>query len=355
MELFKRCLRVCCKRCVDERKDSDASTKIILPPPSRRGSTYPSVTVPQTFTCLAQPDFEIPNSTQYSNLTLPVSARRKHSSPSVLTTAVAIQLTGSTSNLMESTISMPDPAVYIHDVDENWNRTKSDDTLWRCDSTPMVNIHTSPSSPPSGSKSTAVKRLSLAAIHATHSRRSSMSSFDISKDEVDSDLYDSSELLPDSESNGRLCFSIHYDPDFDQMNVHVICAKGLRHHDNLSPVHDSYVKVSLMPPCKKKPNKTHTATQRGTEDPLYNETFTFDAISVTKTEYINLKLTVCTFDKSSKRRKLGTIVHKFDADSLQKHSDVKIWRHLTTEGIKVSPHYLKHMRAPVSWWLSSHS
>lgn len=329
MEYLKQCLQLCCKKCIDDdRKDSNASTTKIILPPSRRGSVHPgSAGIPSTYTFLAQPSFRIPNNDeQYNSLSIPLTPRRKQSSPTILMSAVPVQMSFSSSSLLQSVHSMPDPTIYVEDFDENWNQ-KPLELLARSDSVPSVNRLT-PTTP-----TRSMKRLSLSAGQPGHSRRSSMSSFDISKEEVDSDLYDSCDILPDANSNGRLCFTVNYDKEFEQLTVKVLCAKSLWQHDASSPVHDSYVKVSLLPPYKKKSTKTSTAVQRAAQNPTYDETFVFDKVAVGITETISLKLTVCTFDKSSRKKKLGSIIYHVDTEKAHKNPEAKIWRHLYGTGM----------------------
>lgn len=327
MECVKKIL-IRCKDCCVRRKDSSSSTQIILPT-SRKVTSKDGIVNRSTFTYLPQPDFYIPlgddrHITSSGN-------HRKQSAPPVLTRTVAIQplCAYATTDRMHHSL---EPQIHVEeDVDvhnQNNNSMSSEERPWRS-SESVCSVH-SPISPSPRRR----QRLSVANIASNHSRRSSMSSFDISRDEVDSDMYESSELSPDLNSNGKICFSVSYDKEVEQLIVAVHCAKTLWHQE-LNAIAESHVKVSLHPSPTKKMNKIITATQKETANPIFDEKLRINNVPLTSLETIAVNLTIIAVDKSSKKRKLGTVVYKLDA-SLSRSDEVpekKIWKHIYGEGM----------------------
>lgn len=347
MEFIKGCLsscfETCCKNCI-KRKDSTSSVQIILPQ-SRKSPSGHGLLSKSTFTYLAQPDFHIPLTATTSNeekrtVSTPPT-RRKSSAPPVLTRATMVQpMSTYTCSQAKSVHSFIEPQITIEEdsgdetIENLNNNSTAFDSGWR-----SMDSIASPSSP-MRPMLTHQKRLSVAACH---SRRSSMSSFDISKDEVDSDMYESGELSHDVNSNGKLCFSVQYDHEFEQLTVTVISAKNLWNSEQNVVVLDSFVKISVQPHLKKKPTKNTTAICKGTPNPFYDEVFTMDGITGASLPMHSVKLTMYMLDKSSRRKKLGVIHYRLDQHIYPDDHAKRIWRHVYGDG-DVSNCYFNHFR-----------
>lgn len=334
MEYLKRALNICCRDCCVRRKDSDSSMQIILPP-SKKMSTKDGVVNSSTYSYIVQPDFFIPDmGSEKPSQTYPNQRQRKQSAPPVLTQTVTVQPLGGArklSGFMHGRLVEPKSTIQIHvndDFSDNLNNNSTSipgrQSPWRSPE------GFSPTRRPSN------RRLSVAHMGPNHSRRSSMSSFDISRDEVDSDMYESQELLHDANSNGRLCFSVAYDNDFEQLTVNVICANSLYNPEQSAVIKNSCVKVSLIPPPKKKPTKSSTSIQKGTSDPMYDETITFDGITIDTLQQCMVKLEMLGIDRSSKKRLCGVVMHELDityANSSDDKNNKRVWKHIFGEGV----------------------
>lgn len=314
-----------------KRKDSSSSVQIILPT-SRKSTSSQGLLSKSTFTYLAQPEFHIPLTSSSSNIekrdlsALPT--RRKSSAPPVLTRPSMVQpmpftQAHSIHTFSEPQITIEEDTLDVEDNKNNNSISSYPDSMWK--STDSVHSPSSPSRPPLVHQ----KRLSVAACH---SRRSSMSSFDISKDEVDSDMYESGELSHDVNSNGKLCFTVNYDYEFEQLTITVISAKNLWNSEQNLAVSDSFVKVAIQPQLKKKPTKNATATHKGTPNPRYDEVFTMDGISAASLALHSVKLAVFTLDKYSRRRRLGMVQYRLDQHLQLEDQTRRIWRHVYGDG-----------------------
>ena len=341
MEYIKKCLNscleTCCKSCCIKRKDSSSSVQIILPH-SRKSPSGHGLLSQSTFTYLAQPDFHIPltvttsNEEKRTSLSTPPT-RRKSSAPPVLTRASMVQPMPSYSCSQTKSIhSFIEPQITIEEDsgDEPTDNINNNSSILEVSTHKWKSVDsiTSPGSP-IRPPLTSQKRLSVAACH---SRRSSMSSFDISRDEVDSDMYESGELSHDVNSNGKLCFSVQYDHEFEQLTVTVISAKNLWNSEHNSVVLDSFVKVSIQPHLKKKPVKNTTAICKGSPNPLFDEVFTMDGITSASLPMHAVKLTVYMLDKSSRRKKLGVVHYRLDQHIYPDDHAKRIWRHVYGDG-----------------------
>lgn len=336
MEYIKKALNMCCKNCCAKRKSSeDSGVRIILPSNKTFASRSGSSIRTTTFTYLAQPNFYIPMSDD-KFIPSPPSNRRKQSAPPILTQMVPVQPFAAYSPTNEKMHSSAhEPIIHIEEhsnepVSDNHNNNHPslvDTSIYKSTESVCSSHGTlSPSTRPKYNN----KRLSVAQL-ASHSRRSSMSSFDISRDEVDSDMYESSELLHDVSSNGKLCYSVSYDSDFEQLTVTIISARNLWNPEQNCIVTDSFVKVSIFPPLKKKVTKTATAVQHGSSSPTYDETIAMDGVAQYMLSQHVIKLTVFAIDKLSKRRKLGLVNHQF-CDFQADNQGKKIWSHIYPDG-----------------------
>ena len=333
MEYVKSALSVCCKNCCFKRKESDSSTQIIVPT-SRKGTTKRGTLASRnTFTYLPQPDFYIPLSEDKPvTTTMSPITKRKQSAPPVMTRTIAIQpISAYTSREMHK--SWGEPQIRIdedEDCDNVNNNSLTLDAGWK--STESVNS-LSPTHRPLSSLG--LHRLSVAQIAASHSRRSSMCSFDISKEDVDSEMYESGDLSQDINSNGKLCFTISYNKQLEQLTVEVISAKNLWNSEQSSVVTESFVKVCTLSGLKRKSAKISTVTRKDTSSPVFDAEIKFDNISSDSLDMLSVKLSVHGGDKQTKKKKLGVVIYQLD-NSLLQHKEneehERIWRHIYSDG-----------------------
>jgi len=307
MERVKSCYQKCFENCWNKRKySSDSTMRIVLPSMSQRNS----VATGNTCIILSQPEFHIPgNENMLLNPSSPVN-RRKVSVPCTMTSAELVQ---------PRSMSCPNAPQLGLSFDSAM------DEVFRCKvSSPSVSPPGSAHGVSSKTSPASTHRLSVHGAPATHSRRSSMSSFDICKEEVDSCLYGSEEDIGDINSCGRLCFSARYEDE--RLHVTIICARQLREGEDHNP-RDSRVEIRLSSPKKKVSKNNMTKIQKMTVNPNFNETFTFDMAELGSMDTVTLELVVFIFENNNKRRKLGKVLYALDED-LKGETGQKIWRNI---------------------------
>lgn len=123
-------------------------------------------------------------------------------------------------------------------------------------------------------------------------------------------------------SYGQIKFKIVYDFDSATLAVSVLEAKDLAVMD-LNGYSDPYVRVYLMPDCKRKYEKTRV--HKKTLNPIFNETFTFQ-VSYGELMSKTLVLAVYDFDRFSKHDEIGQI--SIPIGSIDLARSVEEWRQL---------------------------
>lgn len=332
MQYLKKALRACCRDCCTQRKDSNGSTQIILPSSRLVSSKDGTLVSKSTYTFLAQPDFYIPfKDEKMATTIMSPTTKRKQSAPPVMTRTIAIQPISAYATHDRMYTSLGEPQICIEEDTNlnnfNNNSFTSSASAWK--STESV------SSLSPTHRLVNKKRLSVAQIAANHSRRSSMCSFDISKDDLDSDMYGINDLPIETNSGGKICFSFVYDSKFEQLIVSVISGQSLWNVEQSVAVTDSFVKIAILSGSKRKSVKMSTATQRDTSNPSYNEDFRFQNISIESLNSLAVQFTVYSVDGSSKKRKIGIVLHTLDDTIADMHDDTRqhIWKQIYADGV----------------------
>ncbi|XP_037083760.1 synaptotagmin-1-like [Pollicipes pollicipes] len=104
-------------------------------------------------------------------------------------------------------------------------------------------------------------------------------------------------------SGGSLGFCLRYDVTRQHLTVRVVGARHLPAKIRKGSA-DAYVKVCVLP---EKKQKYTTRVVRNTQDPTFNEEFVF-ALRRAHLDHKALRLTVCDYDKFSRRLVLGHVV-----------------------------------------------
>lgn len=331
MEYLKSALSFCCKDCCRKRKDSASSTQIIFPTTKKVSTKCGTLVTQGTFTYLPQPDFYVPLSEDKMVMTRtsPVT-KRKQSAPPVMTRTIAIQpISDYTDGCMHK--SWGEPTIHIEDSEDS-NQNNNSFTLENSGWKSSESINTQSSLSPIHRN---VRRLSVVQIAANHSRRSSICSLDISKEDLDSEMYESSELGSGSNSNGELCFTVSYKSELQLLTVCVISARSLWMQEYEQPVLDSFVRVTLLSRSKKKLSQASTTVKKGNSDPSYNEDLQFHNITPEKLDGA-VRLSVYSVDRPSKKKKLGIVAYQLCEMSMEATHAMEekpLWRPLYTNGM----------------------
>ncbi|XP_045123591.1 synaptotagmin-17-like [Portunus trituberculatus] len=132
---------------------------------------------------------------------------------------------------------------------------------------------------------------------------------------------------PDEDQLGRIHFSLHYDALAAVLRVKVIEAMDLPRpacKDRNDLAHSNpYVKVSLLPDTK---NSLQTSVKKKTQDPLFEETFTFE-VPYKEVVRRTLELKVKDFDKFSRHCVVGHALLPLQKVNLARSS--RHWQPLT--------------------------
>ncbi|MPC29243.1 Synaptotagmin-17 [Portunus trituberculatus] len=181
--------------------------------------------------------------------------------------------------------------------------------------------------------------LSTTSLLRQQSNSSSPSSSVSSVKDLKSDIYhqirphlyastsSSLEEGPDEDQLGRIHFSLHYDALAAVLRVKVIEAMDLPRpacKDRNDLAHSNpYVKVSLLPDTK---NSLQTSVKKKTQDPLFEETFTFE-VPYKEVVRRTLELKVKDFDKFSRHCVVGHALLPLQKVNLARSS--RHWQPLT--------------------------
>ncbi|KAL9981944.1 hypothetical protein ACROYT_G010711 [Oculina patagonica] len=102
---------------------------------------------------------------------------------------------------------------------------------------------------------------------------------------------------------GTIEFDVHYDKQHSQLQVTVICAKGLKAMDS-SGTSDPYVKLHLLPGASKS-NKLRTHTKYKTLNPKFDETLVYHGITDEDISKKSLRLQIFDEDKLGRNSFIG--------------------------------------------------
>ncbi|XP_077989141.1 synaptotagmin-11-like [Glandiceps talaboti] len=104
---------------------------------------------------------------------------------------------------------------------------------------------------------------------------------------------------------GHLFFSVEYDFDKNAFMVTIHSATDLPIKDPTTNSSDPYIKLCLLP---EKKHKVKTRVLRKTQNPIYEETFTFYGLHYNQLQGITLHFVVLSFDRFSRDDVIGEIV-----------------------------------------------
>ncbi|KAK3096585.1 hypothetical protein FSP39_001493 [Pinctada imbricata] len=104
---------------------------------------------------------------------------------------------------------------------------------------------------------------------------------------------------------GNIHFSVQYEPQKLAMMVNIKSISDLPPRDPSLGGCDPYIKLQLLP---EKKHKCKTRVLRKTQNPVYDETFTFYGISENQLDGISLHFVVLSFDRFSRDEMIGEVV-----------------------------------------------
>ena len=148
---------------------------------------------------------------------------------------------------------------------------------------------------------------------------------------IDPELYkDVAEELKDNSSTtlGRLCFSVRYEIETEQLVVDMVRGDRIQQRKNSRATSAiPYVKVCLLPDKKK---KLQTKTRQKTPNPFFNEQFIFPC-PLSELKERSLRFTVYDFDRFSRQCAIGRVVFPLDEHYdkiLTEEGYEEIWREI---------------------------
>ena len=134
---------------------------------------------------------------------------------------------------------------------------------------------------------------------------------------------------------GKLYFKLKYNYEKRILSLVMIRCTELPGPKDLNHgTMDPYVKMQLLP---EKQHKAKTRVLRKTQNPIYNEEFTFYGITPNMLDSLVVHFVVLNFDRFSKDEILGEVVcklHQFEFDTLEKQ--ITLVQDIMPRGNKVS-------------------